>query len=136
MIQRAHPTATRAPIRVVVIDDDEFEREFLVDLLQTAGFNVSSLPSVFGVTNHLVQEHVQVVVLDVMMPTIRGDKLAALLRKSAALPNLRVVLVSSMSEAEVAPLMALAGVEAFVAKANVRADLAMVIDNLVGGARR
>jgi CheY-like chemotaxis protein len=122
-----------APIRVVVIDDDDFEREFLVDLLRTAGFDVSSLSSVFGVTNHLVNENVEVVVLDVMMPSIRGDKLAALFRKNPALPNLRVVLVSSLPEAEVAPLMAQVQVDAFVAKANVRSELAGVIASVVAG---
>lgn len=124
-------TAPRAAVRVVVIDDDDFEREFLVDLLRQAGFNVSALPSVFGVTNHLVQEQVQVVVLDVMMPTIRGDKLAALLRKSGALPNLRVVLVSSLPEGELHDLMLAAQVDAFVSKANVRTDLARIVGSVV-----
>jgi|SRR5882724_13114493 len=128
---RAHSATLRASVRVVVIDDDEFEREFLVDVLRTEGFDVSSLPSVIGVTNHLVQEHVQVVVLDVMMPTIRGDKLAALLRRNGNLAKLRVVLVSSLPEAEVAPLMAQARVDAFVAKAHVRTDLAAAISRLV-----
>ncbi len=121
----------RAALRVVVIDDDDFEREFLVDLLRGAGFNVSALPSVFGVTNHLVQEEVQVVVLDVMMPSIRGDKLAALLRKSGALPNLRVVLVSSLPEAELQDMMMTAQVDAFVSKAQVRTDLARVVAAVV-----
>jgi CheY-like chemotaxis protein len=83
------------------------------------------------VTNHLVQEQVQVVVLDVMMPTIRGDKLAALLRKSGALPNLRVVLVSSLPQAELSQLMNSAQVDAFVSKSQVRADLARVVASVV-----
>jgi CheY-like chemotaxis protein len=70
---------------------------------------------------------VQVVVLDVMMPTIRGDKLAALLRKSGALPNLRVVLVSSLDEAELREMMMSAQVDAFVSKSQVRTDLARVV---------
>lgn len=119
-----------AEIRVVVIDDDEFEREFLVDLLKTAGFDVSSLPSVIGVTNHLIQKQVQVVVLDVMMPTIRGDKLATLLRKSVALSRLRVVLVSSLPQEEVMPLMQQAQVDAFVSKADVRSELSRVVSAL------
>jgi CheY-like chemotaxis protein len=130
MNKRSPAAAQRASKRVVVIDDDEFEREYLVDLLRVAGFDVSSLPSVIGVTNHLVQEQVEVVVLDVMMPTISGDKLAALLRKNGALPKLRVVLVSSLPEAEVAPLMGQARVDAFVAKAHARTDLADVISGL------
>jgi CheY-like chemotaxis protein len=124
-------TGQRAALRVVVIDDDDFEREFLVDILRSAGFNVSALNSVFGVTNHLIQEHAQVVVLDVMMPTIRGDKLAALLRKSGALADLRVVLVSSVSEKEMHELALGAQIDAFVSKAQVRTDLARVVAGVV-----
>ena len=118
---------------MVVIDDDDFEREFLVDLLRSAGFEASGLSSVFGVTNHLINENVEVVVLDVMMPSIRGDKLAALFRKNPALPKLGVVLVSSLPEDEVAPLMAQVEVDAFVSKANVRTDLPSVIARVAGG---
>jgi PleD family two-component response regulator len=128
---KARAMRRTTPARVVVIDDDDFEREYLVDLLRTAGFDVSSLSSVFGVTNHLINENVEVVVLDVMMPSIRGDKLAALFRKNPALPKLRVVLVSSLPEAEVAPLMLEVQVDAFVSKANVRSELPGVIAGLV-----
>lgn len=126
------PPLEQAPgkplIRVVVIDDDEFEREFLVDLLRTAGgFNVSSKGSVFGLTNHLIHERVDVVILDVMMPSMRGDKLAVLLRKNPALVRLGVVLISSLPEAELAQLMVEVQADAFVSKLNVRTDLARAV---------
>lgn len=124
MTSRAKPAAGSSSIRVVIIDDDDFEREFLVELLRTAGgFNVSSMGSVFGLTNHLVNEQVEVVVLDVMMPSIRGDKLAALLRKNPALHHLGVILISSLPETELMQLMVEVRVDAFVSKANVRAEL-------------
>jgi CheY-like chemotaxis protein len=125
---RAKPAAGKSTIRVVIIDDDDFEREFVVDLLRSAGgFNVSSMGSVFGLTNHLINEHVEVVVLDVMMPSIRGDKLAALLRKNPALASLGVVLISALPEAELTQLMVEVQVDAFVAKANLRTELVSVI---------
>lgn len=127
MNKRARSVSSRASVRVVVIDDDEFECAYLVDILKTAGYNVTSMPSVIGVTNHLIQERVQVVVLDVMMPTIRGDKLAALWRRNPTLPKLGVVLVSSLPEDEITPLLAEAEVDAFVSKASVRSDLATVV---------
>jgi PleD family two-component response regulator len=129
-MNRRLPASSRAAVRVLVIDDDEFECAYLVDILKTAGFNVTSMPSVIGVTNHLVQEGVQVVVLDVMMPTIRGDKLAALWRRNPALPRLGVVLVSSLPEDEITPLLADAEVDAFVSKALVRSELATVVGSV------
>jgi PleD family two-component response regulator len=135
MTTRAKPASNKPGIRVVIIDDDDFEREFVVDLLKAAGqFNVSSMSSVFGLTNHLINEQVEVVVLDVMMPSIRGDKLATLLRKSPALANLGVVLISSLPEDELAPLMAEVEVDAFVPKANLRSELAAVIRSVAARA--
>ena len=128
MSPRVRQAPGKSAVRVVIIDDDDFEREFLVDLLRMAGgFNVSSMGSVFGLTNHLINEHVEVVVLDVMMPSIRGDKLAALLRKNPALASLGVVLISSQPEAELTQLMVEVQVDAFVSKANVRTELASVV---------
>src|SRR6184192_2736045 len=101
MSSRVKPVPGKALIRVVIIDDDDFEREFLVNLLREAGgFEVSGMGSVFGLTNHLVNDRVDVVILDVMMPSIRGAKLAALLRKNPALASLGVVLISSLPETE------------------------------------
>lgn len=131
MSSRVKQAPGKSAVRVVIIDDDDFEREFLVDLLRTSGgFNVSSMGSVFGLTNHLINEHVEVVVLDVMMPSIRGDKLAALLRKNPALASLGVVLISSLPEAELAQLMIEVEVDAFVSKANVRTELASVVRSI------
>lgn len=123
MTAREYQLPGGASTRVVVIDDDEFEREVVVETLRKAGFDVSSMPSMIGVTNHLIREGAQVVVLDVMMPTIRGDKLANLLRKNPALPELGVVMISSLPEHEIRPLMAAVKVDAFVSKANIRTEL-------------
>jgi PleD family two-component response regulator len=117
----------RAATRVVVIDDDDFEREFLTHILVKAGFDATGLPSVIGVTNQIVRDKVQVVVIDVMMPTIRGDKLATLLRKNSALANIGVVMVSSLSESEFAAITEKLHVDAFVSKANVRTELAPAV---------
>ncbi len=103
----------------------------MVDLLARAGFNVSSLPSMIGVTNHLIERRVSVVVLDVMMPTIRGDKLATLLRKEPGPAAPRRVRISGLPEHEVAPLMAQVGVDAFVSKANLRTELAATVARVV-----
>jgi len=120
-------TARAAATRVLVIDDDEFEREFVISLLIDAGFDASGFNAVVGVTNHLIKENIGVVVIDVMMPTIRGDKLAKLLRGRPALANLGIILISSLPEAELRPLIAALEVDAFVSKANVRAELASTV---------
>ena len=107
-------------IRVLVIDDDEIAREFMCDVLRRAGFIVDESSSTIGVTNKLVRDRVQVVVLDVMMPAIRGDKLAGLLRKNQHLRQLGVVMVSGAPRAEIEQLSAEIDPKAVISKADAR----------------
>jgi CheY-like chemotaxis protein len=112
------------PIRVLVIDDDDIARMAMVDLLESAGHRVSELPSPIGATQKLLQEHIDVVVLDVMMPSLRGDKLANLLRKNPRLQHLGVILVTGALPDE---LHEVAGqVEAHAVIEKARIDEALV----------
>ena len=112
------------PIRVLVIDDDDIARMAMVDLLESAGHRVSDLPSPIGATQKLLQEQIDVVVLDVMMPSLRGDKLANLLRKNPRLQHLGVILVTGALPDE---LQEVAGqVEAHAVIEKARIDEALV----------
>jgi CheY-like chemotaxis protein len=111
---------TRDKVRVLVIDDDELAREFICEVLRSAGFPVLDLPSTIGITTTIMREGVHVIVLDVMMPNMRGDKLAALLRKKTQLSQLGVVLVSGCERNELDAIAAEVDAEAVVSKADVR----------------
>ena len=110
-------------ISVLVIDDDEIAREYLCDVLRRAGFIVDDLPSTIGVTNKIVRDKYHVVVLDVMMPAIRGDKLAGLLRKNPHLQGLGVVLVSGAPASELTQLIEDFDPAGVIGKAEARAKL-------------
>lgn len=81
-------------LRVLVIDDDDVSRETMMGLLRDDGNAVWGLPSPLGATKHIMMEAVDVVVIDVLMPSMRGDKLASLLSRNPKLKELGVVLVS------------------------------------------
>ncbi|MET0339800.1 MAG: response regulator [Polyangiales bacterium] len=123
-------------VRVLVIDDDELARAFLVELLIAEGFTVRHTASTIGVTNQLIKDRIDVVVLDVMMPAIRGDRLAALLRKNNQLRGLGVVLVSSHPPEELAALASEVDAAAVVGKREAREELAAAVLKAVRGARR
>lgn len=112
-----------AKVKVLVIDDDEIAREFLVSTLKRGGFQASALSSPIGATKRVVDDGIAVVVLDVMMPTLSGDKLATLLRKNPALANLGVVLVSGSPHHEVQHLVAQVKADGLVSKNEVRTAL-------------
>lgn len=110
-------------LRVLVIDDDDVSRETMVELLREGGHDVSGLPSPIGATKHIVSAEIQVVVLDVMMPSMRGDKLAALLFKNPRLKSLGVVLVTGAAATELATLASEVKAAAIVSKSSLDQEL-------------
>lgn len=110
-------------LNVLIVDDDDMVRTQLAGLLAKAHHNVHQLPSAIGVTRAVVQNQIDVVVIDIMMPDIPGDKLAALLRQNPRLSALGVVLVSGRPVEELEALAQQVDADAVVTKADVRTKL-------------
>jgi CheY-like chemotaxis protein len=117
-------SVTPHPIRILVIDDDDISREMLCETLRQAGHEVFDLPSAIGATRAIASGRIEAVVLDVMMPSINGDKLARLLRQASNGEHLTIVLVSSRSIDELEALAATAQADAVLSKSMVRKELA------------
>ena len=113
----------RGTMKLLVIDDDDIARELLVSTLERAGHQVFELPSAIGATRVIYAEHVDAVVVDVMLPDISGDKLARVLRQNAKGPHLGIVLVSSQSTEDLQVLAASVSADAVVTKREIRALL-------------
>jgi CheY-like chemotaxis protein len=126
-LAKAHRQDNASVLRVLVIDDDDVAREIIVDVLAREGHNVSSLPSPIGATKHIVEHQIEVVVLDVMMPSMRGDKLAALLGRNPKLKNLGVVLVTSARAEDVSMLADSVSSVTIVTKDGLQADLPQAV---------
>ena len=124
---KAHRQDNAPLLRVLVIDDDDVARDIIVDVLAREGHNVSSLPSPIGATKHIVENQIEVVVLDVMMPSMRGDKLAALLGRNPKLENLGVVLVTSARAEDVSVLADAVSSVTIVAKEGLQANLPQAV---------
>lgn len=112
--------------RVLVIDDHDVAREYMTRLLTQAGYSVTAHSSPLGVTRTLIRENISVVVLDVEMPALRGDKLVQLFRQNKRLDKLGLVLVSSKDGAELADIGKAAGADAVVTKKDL--DHALVAE--------
>jgi CheY-like chemotaxis protein len=101
---------------VLVIDDCEIARAEMSHRLVKAGFKVSHLASPIGATRVIVDQAIDVVVIDVQMPSIRGDRLAALFRGNPRFAALGVILVTGGDEAELDELGAVAKADAVLSK--------------------
>jgi CheY-like chemotaxis protein len=105
--------------KVLVIDDDEVARTEMIECLRRARFSASGLESPIGATRVLVDQAIDVVVIDVQMPSIRGDRLATLFRDNPRFADLGVILVSGGSVSELEQLGRVARADAVLTKSNL-----------------
>lgn len=117
-------------LRVLVIDDQDVARDYMTRLLENAGYSVSAQSSPLGVTRQVIREGINVVIIDVEMPALRGDKLVRLFRQNRRLANLGLVLVSSKDQEELAALGRAAGADAVVTKKNLDRTLVTEVKKL------
>jgi CheY-like chemotaxis protein len=107
--------ATGSPT-VLVIDDSEIALAQMSRILQEAGMRVVDLASPIGATRAITTHAVDVVVIDFLMPGMRGDRLAALFRGNPRFKKLGVVIVSGETSADFERLSREAGADAIVRK--------------------
>lgn len=117
-----------AKLRVLVVDDDELVSTQLASLLTNAQHVARTLPSAIGVTRVILQHQIDVVAIDVMMPSLPGDKLAALLRQNPRLKRLGVVLISSRPVEELNRIAAEVSADAVVNKADAKFDFVAAVE--------
>lgn len=102
------------PCRVLVVDDDQALRENLAECLEDEGYAVDQARDGAEAMARLLRpDPPQVVVLDLMMPGVGGRELVAAIRNHPGLGELRLVVVTGRSAAD---LGALPGVDAVLEK--------------------
>ena len=86
----------QAPIRVLLVEDDEDNRELMAEVLEAAGFVVTPAPTGQEALAALAAAAVDVVVTDVGLPDIGGVELAGAVKRLA--PGVPVVAVTGYGE--------------------------------------
>lgn len=104
---------------VLVIDDSDIARAEMIRVLTEAGLVAIGLASPIGATREILMHRVKAVVIDVLMPSMRGDRLAALFRGNPRFAGLAVILVSGERQVELDRLLTEVGADAVVSKANL-----------------
>ena len=113
-------------MRALVIDDDEIACELVASLLEAVSWQVHRLPSPIGATKLIVDKRIHVVVADLMMPDITGDKLARLIRGNPRVAKVGIVVISA-SGAELDRLGPDTGIDAVVHKSEARSRLVSAV---------
>jgi DNA-binding response OmpR family regulator len=102
---------------IVIIDDCRVTLAMLTDILEDAGFKVSTAEdSVYS--NHLIYNSSppDLILLDVMLPHMAGDRKAKLLKSRDKSHDIPVLLISSKEEPELQQLVDNSGADGFLHK--------------------
>lgn len=84
--------------KILIIDDDDRHLLTAQELLEEEGYMVETHNLGFGATNLIKSLRPDLVLLDINMPALSGDKLAAVIKANEATQNIPVVFYSSNDE--------------------------------------
>jgi len=119
---------------IVVIDDCRVTLAMVSDFLSDAGFQVSTAEC--GVySNHLIYgpRTPDLILLDVMMPLMSGEKKARLLKRRDKSSGIPVLLMSSKHEDELSSIAANSGADGYLTKPFSAERLVRTVENFLAG---
>ncbi|BEP14682.1 EAL domain-containing protein [Acidothermaceae bacterium B102] len=116
---------------ILIVDDEERNRRLLDLLLQPEGY--TTLMAVDGkAAIAAVAEHsVDLILLDVMMPSMDGYEVAAILKADPASKSIPIIMVTASVDRDTRLSALTAGVEEFLTKPVDRAELWLRVRNLL-----
>jgi len=116
-------------MNVLVIDDSDVARGVIESILTECGHRVIGMSSPIGATKTVIREEVDVVVLDLQMPDVRGDRLATLFRQGPRTMKVGVVLISGFAKEDLIALGKACGADAVVTKDEMKLVLPQAVTN-------
>jgi CheY-like chemotaxis protein len=112
--------------KVLIVDDNEVCRAVVRESLEQGGFDVIELENPLGMSRVVNHEKPDVVLMDVEMPAMEGDKAVEIFLKHR-LHNCKILLYSGRAPRELEILARNCGASGFVPKSVTDAALAMAI---------
>ena len=104
--------------RVLLVDDNEVVLEVIRGILEQAGYEVITLGSAFRINSVISKQRPDVILLDVRLPGLRGDKAASILKQYEFSRRIPVLLFSETDEEELVSLVEITGATGFIRKAD------------------
>jgi DNA-binding response OmpR family regulator len=118
--------------KIVVVDDSELVLEMASDILEGAGYEVCTASNSIEANQYIFSvERPALIILDVMMPLLDGDKKLKILKNSEHTSNIPVIYLSSKPEAELQQLTVDTGADGYVCKPFSAAALLAVVRKFV-----
>jgi CheY-like chemotaxis protein len=121
-----------SPRTILVVDDDPVTLSVTQAVLEDAGFKVATRETPVGTGAHIQKSRPDLVLLDVNMPALTGDRLAELLTKNGRMAGARLVFYSSSSETDLRRLAAQYGAAGWIRKGTDHGELVNEVQRLLG----
>lgn len=102
--------------RILVVDDSEITLEVVRRHLEAAGCEVTTLTSALRLNAAIQSQRPELILLDVGMPGLAGDKAAAILKRHRCSREIPVVLHSAIDRAQLKRLAAETGATGYIRK--------------------
>lgn len=118
-------------LRVLVVDDDHSQLELVERTLRADGIEVRTCSSPIGVTNLIVSFVPQVVLVDVNIPALSGDRLIGISRRWVPIGT-RFVLYSANDESRLRLLAKEIEADGYISKSVTGTDLSKRVRELAG----
>jgi CheY-like chemotaxis protein len=119
--------------KILLVEDDELLAEIYQTRLQLAGYEcVIANNGLNGVA--MVKKHLpDLVLLDLMLPELSGDEVLKIMRESDWGKDIKVLVLTNISEAEAPNGLFDLGIEGYVVKANLANNqLAEAVEKVLG----
>lgn len=114
---------------VVVIDDCKLTLAIARDILESAGYEVFTAESGIEANVYIyAKPGPDLILIDVVMPMLQGDKKVQLLKVREATRSIPVLLMSSKQEAELSRLAASSGADGYITKPLQRERLLQAVE--------
>lgn len=114
--------------RVLIVDDDPQHLTLVQRLLGSRGMEVETSDAPLGVSNTVRRFNPDVVLLDVHMERLTGDRILGVARRHAP-PGTRFLLHSAADETQLRALAAEAGADGWVSKSTDADELIRVVES-------
>jgi serine/threonine protein kinase len=100
--------------KILCLDDNEMILNILKHLLDQQGFTTYTAGNCSAIHDYLFRERVQLLISDVEMPDMRGNRVCQMLKKS--LPDLKIILFSNVPERELEKLSQECNADGWISK--------------------
>ncbi len=117
--------------KILIVDDDLLVIESAREILEGAGYVVSARSQALGTSVFLLQDRPDIVLLDVEMPALSGEALAAVIAAHSELRHVAIVFHSARRQAVLEDLVRRTGAIGAIQKTSDPRSFLAQLDSLV-----